>query len=75
MPSTVIRNFAYRPELRELEIMFTTGRCYVFHDVPEAAIAAFRQARSKGRHFNTRIRGRYLITRLSRGEAPPDRPH
>jgi len=62
MPSTVIRTIAYRPEALELEVEFTTGRCYLFHDVPPEAAEAFRAARIKGRHFNARIRGRYRFT-------------
>ena len=62
MPSTVIRSVAYRPEARELDVLFTTGRFYVFHDVPPEAAEAFRAARIKGRHFNSRIRGRYSFT-------------
>jgi hypothetical protein len=62
MPSTVIRTISYRPEARELEVEFTTGRFYLFHDVPPEAAEAFRGARIKGRHFNARIRGRYRFT-------------
>ena len=62
MPSTVIRSIAYRPEARELDVTFTTGRRYLFHDVPPEAAERFRQARIKGRHFNSRIRGRYSFT-------------
>ena len=59
MPSTIIRSFDYRPDRRELEILFTTGRRYLYSDVPADAAQAFRAAFSKGRHFNARIRGRY----------------
>ena len=62
MPSTVIRSLAYAPERRELAVEFTTGRRYLFHDVPPEAAEAFRAARIKGRHFNARIRGRYAFT-------------
>ena len=65
MPSTVIRSIAYRPEARELELMFTTGRRYLFHDVPPEAAEASRAARIKGRHFNSRIRGRYRFSEAS----------
>lgn len=68
MPSRVIRSFAYRPRERELEILFTTGRCYLFHDVPPEAAEALRSAFSKGRHFNARIRGRYRFTERSADE-------
>ena len=38
MPSTVIRHIAYRPDARILDVEFTTGRRYLFRDVPlEAA--------------------------------------
>lgn len=65
MPSTVIRSIAYRPEDRELDVVFTTGRRYLFHDVPPEAADAFRAARIKGRHFNSRIRGRYRFSEAS----------
>jgi hypothetical protein len=72
MPSTVIRSIAYRPEARELDVLFTTGRRYLFHDVPPEAAEAFSQARIKGRHFNSRIRGRYPFTEPAAGaESPP----
>ncbi|HWT11801.1 MAG TPA: KTSC domain-containing protein [Allosphingosinicella sp.] len=57
-----MRSFDYRPTERELDILFTTGRRYIYHDVPPAAAQAFRAAFANGRHFNTRIRGRYRFT-------------
>jgi hypothetical protein len=65
MPSTVIRGFEYRPELRELEIAFTTGRRYVYREVPPEAAEALQSAFNKGRHFNARIRGRYRFTEVA----------
>ena len=59
MPSTVIRRFDYRPDARELDVLFTTGRRYVYRDVPPEAAERLRAAFNKGRHFNARIRGRY----------------
>jgi KTSC domain len=59
MPSTVIRSFSYRPESGELDIVFTTGRRYVYREVPAEAAEALRAAFAKGRHFNRHIRGRY----------------
>ena len=64
MPSTVIRSFAYRPETRELEMLFTTGRRYVYREVPPEAAEALRGAFAKGRHFNARIRGRYPFVEI-----------
>jgi hypothetical protein len=59
MPSTVIRRFHYHPDARELEIIFTTGRRYLYSDVPQEAVDEFRAAFSKGVHFNRHIRDRY----------------
>jgi KTSC domain-containing protein len=59
MPSSVIRHFHYRPEEAELEILFTTGRRYVYRDVPPETADAFRAAFSKGRYFNAHIRDEY----------------
>ena len=59
MPSTVIRRFDYRANTRELEILFTTGRRYVYADVPEEEARQFRAAFAKGSYFNRQIRDRY----------------
>jgi hypothetical protein len=59
LPSTIIRSFHYLPDRAELDVLFTTGRRYVYRGVPPEAAEAFRSAFSKGRHFNARIRGRY----------------
>jgi hypothetical protein len=62
MPSTVIRHFSYDPEARQLDVLFTTGRRYIYHDVPQATADAFRAAFSKGRYFNARIRDAFDYT-------------
>ena len=62
MPSTVIRRFDYDPEREELDVLFTTGRRYLYHRVPPAVVDAFRAAFSKGRHFNAHIRDAYDYT-------------
>ncbi len=59
MPSSAIHWFGYRPELRELEVLFTSGRRYVYAKVPEEKVQAFRAAMSKGAYFNLHIRDRY----------------
>ena len=59
MPSSVIRRFAYDQTESELWVEFTTGRRYVYSEVPEEVAAAFRHAFAKGVYFNTRIRDRY----------------
>jgi len=64
MPSTVIRRFEYRPEAQELEILFVTGRRYLYSQVPQRAADEFRAAFSKGVHFNRYIRDHYECREL-----------
>jgi hypothetical protein len=64
MPSTVIKRFDYRPETRELEVLFVTGRRYLYSDVPLDAAESFRAAFSKGSHFNRHIRDKYRCREL-----------
>ncbi len=70
MPSTVIKRFEYRPQSQELEILFTTGRRYVYSGVPETEVERFRSASSKGVHFNRYIRDLYPFRELSEPVAP-----
>lgn len=59
MPSSVIRRFVYDQNERELWVEFTTGRKYVYSNIPEEVASAFRCAFAKGIYFNTRIRDRF----------------
>lgn len=56
MPSHVIRRFFYDQAAGDLWVEFTTGRKYVYSNVPAEVAQAFRAAFSKGVYFNTRIR-------------------
>ena len=63
-PADAQRGYNTRREIREcqrelLDIVFTTGRRYLYHRVPCAEADAFRASFSKGRYFNARIRDRY----------------
>ena len=64
MPSTVITRFEYRPETRELEVLFVTGRRYLYAEVPAEEAEAFRSAFAKGVYFNRHIRDRYAHREL-----------
>lgn len=66
MPSSVIKEAYYRPDEAALEILFTTGRRYLYHDVRPEEAERFAAAFSKGRYFNARIRDRYAFTELCR---------
>jgi hypothetical protein len=59
MPSTVISRFVYDQSERELWVEFTTGRRYVYSNVPEEVAGALRSAFAKGVYFNTRIRDKF----------------
>jgi hypothetical protein len=59
MPSSVIRRFVYDQNECELWVEFTTGRKYVYSNIPEEVASAFRCAFAKGIYFNTRIRDRF----------------
>ena len=64
MPSSVIRHAYYDAASRELKIEFTTGRHYLYLDVPGDVAAGFAAAFSKGRYFNARIRDHYDFEEL-----------
>jgi len=59
MPSSVIRRFVYDQTEHQLWVEFTTGRRYVYSDVPRDVADTFRSAFAKGVYFNTRIRDHY----------------
>ena len=59
MPSSVIRRFVYDQSEHALWVEFTTGRKYVYSNVPEEVATAFRSAFAKGVYFNTRIRDQF----------------
>lgn len=69
MPSTVIRAARFDPDTGVLDIIFTTGRRYLYRDVPADEAERFAAAFSKGRYFNARIRDRYAFTEIATGES------
>lgn len=68
MPSSVIKDFEYEPELARLTISFTTGRVYEYFMVPPDVAASFHAALSKGTYFNTRIRDRFSFREIVAAE-------
>lgn len=65
MPSTVIRAASYDLDRQTLDIVFTTGRRYLYHHVPPEEAERFRAAFSKGRYFNAHIRDRYAFIEVA----------
>jgi hypothetical protein len=63
--STAVRDVAYEPAGQLLRITFVSGERYLYRGVPAAVHRALLDAESKGRFFQTQIRGRYAFERLS----------
>jgi len=59
MPSTAIETIGYDETRRELYVTFTSGRHYIYFDVPRGRYIGFRAAASKGRFFNYYIRDNF----------------
>ncbi|MEA2888037.1 MAG: hypothetical protein QOD11_2397 [Bradyrhizobium sp.] len=66
LPSSVIRSFSYSAKTSELSITFVSGRRYVYIDVPQDVLDAFKAATSKGTFFNHEIRDCYNCFQASR---------
>lgn len=67
MPSNVIRSFAYDPATQDLRIVFQTGRCYVYKEVPAEIHAGMKASFSKGEYFNAHIRDKFRFVREMAG--------
>lgn len=61
MPSTVIASVHYNADTKVLQIIFTTGRIYLYYDVPPTVYEELIHARSKGSFFNKKIRGHFTF--------------
>ena len=64
--STVIRGAWYLPERRQLDLLFTSGRRYVYSNVPMAVATELAEAESKGRFYNREIRNRFPCREVGR---------
>jgi hypothetical protein len=55
---------------RVLEIQFESGRIYQYFDVPEDVYNEMLNAESKGKYFNSNIRGKYTYQEIEiKGQA------
>jgi hypothetical protein len=61
MPSSVIRGWKYDEDEQRLDILFVSGKCYSYHDVPPRVAKGMREAFSKGSYFNRRIRDHFAF--------------
>lgn len=62
--SSTIASANYDPDTLTLFVHFTNGKTYRGNDFPQKAWDEFVQARSKGAHFNQRIRPLYLMKKM-----------
>ena len=62
--STAISEIDYDAERAKLLVRFTSGERYVYVGVPGEVHRSFVDADSKGRFFQSQIRGRYPFNRL-----------
>lgn len=67
--SAAIRHHAYRPDRQELSLWFGPEfRRYKYFSVPQPVYDGLLAAPSKGRYFNTVIKGRYPCRLADRSE-------
>ena len=59
MPSTVIGGVDYDRECKQLRITFTTGRVYIYENVPPDIVRALLSSGMRGVYLNRHIRGAY----------------
>jgi hypothetical protein len=59
--STVVDAIGYS---RVLEIVFESGRVYQYYDVPEEVFYGMLNAESKGKFFNSNVRGKYSFREI-----------
>jgi hypothetical protein len=64
--SSMLREVAYDPETRTLEVEFTSGGVYEYHDVPPEVYADLLRAESHGQYFRAHVRGAYPYRRLKK---------
>jgi len=62
--SSLVQRAIYDGGKRTLAVTFTTGRTYLYFDVPADVHEEFAAAESQGRYFNLRIRDRYAYREL-----------
>lgn len=62
--SSAIARVLYDAATRTLAVTFTSGRKYIYENVPPAVASEFQTASSQGAYFNWRIRDQYPFREL-----------
>lgn len=63
--SSVIRSIDYDIDTKDLIVELQSGARYRYHNVPSKTHDDFVAAESVGRFFNTNIKGKFTVTKLS----------
>jgi hypothetical protein len=62
--STMIHSIGYEPQTHILIIRLWTGFTYRYFGVPENLLISLMNSQSKGRFYNSRIRGKFESERV-----------
>jgi len=62
--STRVKKIYYIKEEETLGVEFTDGRTYEYDDVPWGIYTDFAYAKSPGKFFDSKIRGKYSFERM-----------
>jgi hypothetical protein len=62
--SSAITRVLYDASKRTLAVTFTSGKKYIYEDVPPEVATEFQTAPSQGAYFNWRIRDQYTFREL-----------
>lgn len=65
MASSVVRRIVYDATKAELVIELTSGKTYVYEEVPRETYDAFLAAPSKGAFYNAQIRDEFYFRPLN----------
>lgn len=70
LQSKTLASALYHPRKRQLELMFCSGKRYLYFQVPSQCYQELLRADSKGGYFNRNIRNRFPFQDLSTASAP-----
>ena len=65
--SSHLKSVGYDEKKEELEVEFQTGEVYRYFRVPVVVYKELMSAESKGKFFNSRIKGMYQVEKLGKG--------
>ena len=64
--SSHLKSVGYNEKAEELEVEFQSGEVYRYFAVPPVVYEELLSAESKGKFFNSRIRGMYQVEKLGK---------